>query len=206
MFHRLKARLGVRGGGYSERFWCFWACSRSFVVPNRNQRGKAPRRPRGGQLPRLRQGTCPRLRWAWTTQARARVLPPKNGVGHGRGSSGSAPRPWPMPPQTTRSAPTTSNFGTAVNNNIVLVFSTGRLAQGRPGTRTWNHTCAKKQRQINNKSNVRPPKAPAMCTNAPASAHHASHDDPTWPCRCERSFGSGHYPARGARARVRFYY
>ena len=92
MFHRLKARLGVRGGGYSERFWCFWACSRSFVVPNRNQRGKAPRRPRGGQLPRLRQGTCPRLRWAWTTQARARVLPPKNGVGHGRGADPQLPR------------------------------------------------------------------------------------------------------------------
>ena len=111
----------------------------------------------------------------------------------------------PTSPQTARSTTTTSNFGSAVNSSIVPVFSTGRLAQGRPGTRTWNHTCAQRQGQSNNKSNVRPPKAPAMCTNAPASAHHASHDDPRWPCRCERSFGPGHYPARWPLGRACFY-
>ena len=35
-------------------------------------------------------------------------------------------------PQTARSTTTTSNFGTAVNSNIVPIFSTGRLAQGNP--------------------------------------------------------------------------
>jgi len=85
----------------------------------------------------------------------------------------------PTSPQTARSTTTTSNFGGAVNSSIVPVISTGRLAQVRRGTRTWSHACAKKQRQNKNKSNMRPSKAPAMCTNAPASAHHASHDAPT---------------------------
>ena len=49
-------------------------------------------RPRGGQLPRLRQGTYLRVRWAWTTQERARVLHPQNGVGHGRGADPQLPR------------------------------------------------------------------------------------------------------------------
>ena len=52
----------------------------------------APRRPRGGQLPRLRQGTYPPVRWARPSQARARVLPPNNGVGHGHGADPRLPR------------------------------------------------------------------------------------------------------------------
>ena len=103
----------------------------------------------------------------------------------------------PTSPQTARSTTTTSNFGSTVNSSIVPVFSTGRLAQGRPGTRTWNNTCAQRQGQSTNKSNVRPPKSPAMCTNATASTRRASHYDPTWTCRRERSSGQGHYPARG---------
>jgi len=111
----------------------------------------------------------------------------------------------PTSPQTARSTTTTSNFGSAVNSSIVPVFSTGRLAQGRPGTRTWNNTCAQRQGQSTNKSNVRPPKSPAMCTNATASTRRASHYDPTWTCRRERSSGQGHYPARGPRASARLY-
>jgi len=53
----------------------------------------------------------------------------------------------PTSPQTARSATTTSMLGAAVNSNIVSIFSTGRLAQGRPGARNWNRTCAQQQRQ-----------------------------------------------------------
>jgi hypothetical protein len=56
-------------------------------------------------------------------------------------------------PQTAKSATTTRMLRDAVNiNNIFPNFSTGRLAQGRPRARIWNHTCAKRLRQKTTKA------------------------------------------------------
>ena len=54
--------------------------------------------PRGTKAPTRRLAAAaqardiPPVRWAWTAQARARVLPPKNGVGHGHGADPQLPR------------------------------------------------------------------------------------------------------------------
>jgi len=102
--------------------------------------------PRGTKAPTRRPAA----------KAQARDIPPGAlGMDSTSARGGPTPQEWrgprprirlptaetgPSSPQTAISSTTTSMLGAAVNSNIVPIFSTGRLAQGRPGVRTWNRT------------------------------------------------------------------
>jgi len=101
----------------------------------------------------------PPVRWAWTAQARARVLPPKNGVGHGHGADPQLPRRAQhrrRRPEAPRRRACSAPPSTATSSRSSQPADSLRVAQ-EPATGTA-HVRNSNGKASDNKSNVRPQK------------------------------------------------